>query len=73
MNQTKNRRNVRTILLPSIRENNSQVMNQYDNMVAYYLLMGGDNPVQRFSKVEMAMKQYGVKPDIRYINYEIWR
>ncbi len=73
LNQTKSRGNVRTILLPSIRENNSQVMNQYDSMVAYYLLMGGDNPVQRFSKVEMAMKQYGVKPDIRYSNYEIWR
>ena len=53
--------------------NQTKSRGKYESMVAYYLLMGGDNPVQRFSKVEMAMKQYGVKPDIRYSNYEIWR
>ena len=42
-------------------------------MIAYYLQMGGDSPVERFSKVEMSMKQYGVKPDIRIFYNEIWR
>lgn len=39
-------------------------MDTYNKMVAYYLLMGEERPVERFSKIEMAMKQYGVKPDI---------
>lgn len=62
--QTENAKNTRRILLPSVMENNAQIINSYDKMVAYYLLMGGDKPVERFSKVEMSMKQYGVKPDI---------
>lgn len=71
--QTENARNTRRILLPSVMENNSHIMENYDKMVAYYLLMGGDKPVERFSKVEMSMKQYGVTPDIRYSYNEIWR
>ena len=72
LKQTQNTKSTRRILLPSIRENNSHIMENYDKMVAYYLLMGGDKPVERFSKVEMSMKQYGVSPDIRYIYNEIW-
>ncbi len=71
--QTENARNTRRILLPSVMENNSHIMENYDKMVAYYLLMGGDKPIERFSRVEMSMKQYGVSPDIRYSYNEIWR
>lgn len=73
LEQTKSAKNTRRILLPSIVEENTQLMENYDKMIAYYLLMGGDNPIERFSKVEMSMKQYGVKPDIRNIYNEIWR
>lgn len=73
LEQTKSAKNTRRILLPSVVEENTQLMENYDKMIAYYLLMGGDNPIERFSKVEMSMKQYGVKPDIRNIYNEIWR
>ena len=62
--QTENAKNTRNILIPSVIEKNSNVMDTYNKMVAYYLLMGEERPVERFSKIEMAMKQYGVKPDI---------
>lgn len=73
LKQTENPKNTRKILVPSIMENNSNIMSNYDKMVAYYLLMGGDKPVERFSRVEMAMKQYGITPDIRCGYNEIWR
>ena len=56
LEQTGNVRKTRTILLPSIVERNSDVSENYDKMVAYYMLMGGDKPVERFSKTEMQMK-----------------
>ena len=62
--QTENAKSTRRILVPSVMENNSQVIENYDKMVAYYLLMGGDKPVERFSRVEMSMKQFCVSPDI---------
>ncbi len=62
--QTANARKTRTILLPSIVERNSNVSENYDKMVAYYMLMGGDKPIERFSKTEMQMKKYGVSPNI---------
>lgn len=62
--QTENAKNTRNILIPSVIEKNSSIMDNYNKMVAYYLLMGEERPVERFSKIEMAMKQYGVKPDI---------
>lgn len=62
--QTESAKSTRRILVPSVVENNSQVIENYDKMVAYYLLMGGDKPVERFSRVEMSMKQFGVSPDI---------
>jgi len=62
--QTENAKRTRKILLPSVMENNSQIMESYDKMIAYYMLMGGEKPVERFSRIEMSMKQYGVKPDI---------
>ena len=64
LESTKNFRNTRKVLLPSVRQQDAQIMEKYENMVAYYLLMGGANPVQRFSRVEMSMKQYGITPDI---------
>lgn len=71
--QTENAKNTRRILLPSVIENNSHIIDSYNKMVAYYLLMGGDKPVERFSRVEMSMKQYGVTPDIRCSYNEIRR
>lgn len=64
LEQTQNVRKTRTILLPSIVENNSNIQEKYDKMVAYYLLMDGDKPIERFSKTEAQMKKYGVSPDI---------
>lgn len=64
LEQTQNVRKTRTILLPSIVENNSNIQEKYDKMVAYYLLMDGDKPIERFSKTESQMKKYGVSPDI---------
>lgn len=72
LEQTKRVKKTRTILLPSIVENNSQLMEYYDKMVAYYLLMNGDKPIERFSKVEMSMKHYGIRPDVRSFYNEIW-
>lgn len=71
--QTENARSSRIILLPSIVEENSHIMESYNKMIAYYLLMGGDKPVEIFSKVEMAMKKYGVTSDLRHGCNEIWR
>lgn len=62
--QTNKDRNTRRILLDSVREQDKGIMEDYDKMVAHYLLMGGDKPVERFSKVEMSMKQYGLRPDL---------
>lgn len=73
LKQTQDAKSTRRILLPSVIQNNSQIMEDYNKMVAYYLLMEEDKPIERFSVVEMSMKQYGVKPDIRYSYYEIWR
>lgn len=71
--QTENAKGTRSILLPSVMEKNSNITDSYEKMVAYYLLIGGEKPVERFSKVEMSMKQYGVKPDLRRSYNEIWR
>lgn len=57
-------KNTRRILLDGVREKDQSLMTDYDKMIAHYLLMGGDKPVERFSKVEMAMKQYGLRPDL---------
>lgn len=57
-------KNKRRILLDGVREKDQSLMTDYDKMIAHYLLMGGDKPVERFSKVEMAMKQYGLRPDL---------
>lgn len=62
--QTSTGKNTRRILLDSVREQNEVIMGDYDKMVAHYLLIGGDRPVERFSKVEMSMKQYGLRPDL---------
>ena len=62
--KTKNAKNTRTILLPNIVESNSKLLEDYDAMIAYYLIAGGNNPLERFSKIEMQMKQYGIKPDL---------
>ena len=64
LEQTRTPQKTRRILLPNIVDNNLALMEDYDNMVAYYLLMDGDSPVERFAKTEMSMKQYGVKPDL---------
>lgn len=61
---TQKHNNTRKILIPSIMEEVSSLVQDYDKMVAYYLAMGGDNPIERFSKVGMSMKQYGVSTDI---------
>lgn len=70
---TENAKSTRRILLPSVMESNSHIIDSYNKMIAYYLLAGGEKPVERFSKIEMSMKQYGVSPDIRYSYNEIWR
>lgn len=62
--QTSTAKNTRRILLDSVREQDESIMRNYDKMVAHYLLIGGDRPVERFSRVEMAMKQYGLRPDL---------
>lgn len=54
----------RKILLPGVMERDSQIKEDYEKMVAYYMLRGGENPVKRFSKVEMAMKNHGIQPDL---------
>ena len=72
-NKTENSKGTRRILLPSVMESDLQTTHDYEKMIAYYLLMGGGQPVERFSKVEMSMKQHGVKPDMRYGYNEIWR
>ena len=71
--KTENFKGTRRILLPSVMESDLQITHNYEKMVAYYLLMSGEKPIERFSKVEMSMKQYGVKPDMRYGYHEIWR
>ena len=71
--QTEKTKGTRRILLPSVIERNTQVTDDYEKMVAYYLLMGGKKPVEKFSRVEISMKQYGVKPDMRCGYNEIWR
>ena len=72
-NQTQGAKNSRKILIPSVVEKNAQLIDKYDNMIAYYLLFGGNRPVERFSKVGMAMKQYGAEPDMRNFYNEIWK
>lgn len=62
--QTENAKNTRRILLPGIVDENLHILENYERMVAYYMLMGGDKPVERFSRVEMSMKKYSVSPDI---------
>lgn len=62
--QTSARKNSRRILLDSVRQQDEAIMGDYDKMVAHYLLIGGDRPVERFSRVEMSMKQYGLRPDL---------
>lgn len=64
LGKTSKGRNTRRILVDSVREQDQGIMDDYDKMVAHYLLMGGDKPIERFSKVEMSMKQYGLKPNI---------
>lgn len=64
LSRTQKSNNTRRILSPSVMEENSSLMQDYDRMVAYYLAMGGDNPIERFSKVGMSMKHYGVSTDI---------
>ncbi len=64
LEQTNKGRDTRRILLDGVIEKDNRIMQDYDKMIAYYLLMGGDKPVERFSKVEMSMKQYGIKPDL---------
>lgn len=56
--------NTRRILIPSVMEENSNLMQEYNKMVAHYLAIGGDNPIQRFSKIGISMKQYGISTDI---------
>lgn len=64
LTQTNKGRNTRRILLDSVREQDQGIMDDYDKMVAYYLLLGGDKPVQAFSRIEMSMKGYGLRPDL---------
>ena len=64
LNQVNSGRNTRRILLDGVREKDQAIMADYDKMIAYYLVMGGDKPIERFSRLEMSMKQYGVRPDI---------
>lgn len=64
LNQVNSGRNTRRILLDGVREKDQAIMADYDKMIAYYLVMGGDKPIKRFSRLEMSMKQYGVRPDI---------
>lgn len=64
LSRTQKQNNTRRILIPSVIEENANLLQDYDKMVAYYLLTGGDNPIQRFSRVGMSMKQYGVSTDI---------
>ena len=64
LNQTRNAKQTRRILLPNIVDQNLALLEDYDKMIAYYLLIGGDSPIQRFSKIGMSMKEYGVTPDI---------
>lgn len=64
--QTNTSRNTRRILLDNVREQDQRIMDDYDKMVAHYLLMGGDKPTERFSRIEMSMKQYGLRPDLGF-------
>lgn len=64
LEQTRNPQKTRRILLPNIMDKNLALMEDYDNMIAYYLLMDGNSPVERFAKIEMSMKQYGIQPDL---------
>ena len=64
LNQVNSGRNTRRILLDGVREKDQAIMTDYDKMIAYYLVMGGDKPIKRFSRLEMSMKQYGVRPDL---------
>lgn len=64
LNQVSSGRNTRRILLDGVLEKEQTIMTDYDKMIAHYLLMGGNKPVERFSKIEMSMKQYGVRPDL---------
>ena len=64
LNQVNSGRNTRRILLDGVREKDQAIMADYDKMIAYYLVMGGDKPIKRFSRLEMSMKQYGVRPDL---------
>ena len=64
LTQTSNSKRTRRVLIPSVVEKNAELMDKYDKMISYYLLMGGDKPIERFSKIEMSMKQSGVKPDV---------
>lgn len=62
--QTSAGKNTRRILLGGVREQDESIMDDYNKMVAHYLLIGGDKPVERFSRVEMSMRQYGLRPDL---------
>ena len=64
LEQTKDSKNTRRILIPSIVENNAELLEKYDKMISYYLLLGGDKIIERFSKTSMSMKKYGVDTDI---------
>lgn len=64
LNQVNSGRNTRRILLDGVREKDQAIMADYDKMIAYYLVMGEDKPIKRFSRLEMSMKQYGVRPDL---------
>ena len=64
LSQTNKGRNTRRILLDSVREQDQSIMDDYDKLVAYYLLLGGDKPIQAFSRIEMSMKSYGLRPDL---------
>ena len=64
LSQTNKGRNTRRILLDSVREQDQRIMDDYDKLVAYYLLLGGDKPIQAFSRIEMSMKSYGLRPDL---------
>ena len=64
LNQVNSGRNTRRILLDGVREKDQAIMADYDKMIAYYLVMGGDKPIKRFSRLEMSMKEYGIRPDL---------
>lgn len=66
LSRTQKQNNTRRILIPSVMEENESLIQDYDKMVAYYLAIGGDNPIERFSKVGMSMKQYGISTDIGF-------